>query len=142
MVLRVLLQVFPEMVTKGVSIRRRRIEDVAQFRAHRQWLRELKCRLFGKHPFVEADNENTLAMLRHAEIRSVQNLVKHPVFLLFKVTLDDRPGASLVMRLQVLDILQNDNRRTLQLNDINDIKEQSALGKTFKSVCATEAIFL
>lgn len=80
---------------------------------------------------------NDFGIRRTAGIR-----VRHPVSELVKGRHDHFKSFTLVMALEVLDVLQHESDRLLCSDDPRNVKKQRALGIAFKSVFAAQRVLL
>ena len=72
-------------------------------------------------------------MLWHI-VGSIDDFVEDRVPQIMEITFYNRPRSALIMRLEVLHILQHHYGRTPHLNDFADSKEEISLFAAFKSI--------
>lgn len=135
MLLRVVLEVIPQVVSKRIFIRYVKIEDAGKLRTFGGKFGKFKCT-----SRLEPDEENALPVLRyHAPcidyfpIDLIAEGVRQRV-------MDDLKRAPLVVPDEVLDILQNKRRRLVVIEDVRDGEEKVSLLLVLKTVLAAEAI--
>src|SRR6185436_8848681 len=102
---------------------------------------KLERRIGSENPFIKTDDVHALAVLRHP-CRGVDYFIEDDVVEFFQSSLDDGPRATCVMTLEVLDVLQKDDRGASVLYDCGEVKEQIALILVLEAVSMTKASLL
>jgi hypothetical protein len=133
----VVLEVIPQMVSKGV------------FRIGVLFQDALKLGPFGGEDrefevarLAEANKEDPLAVLWHDTL-AVDDFNLDFIFeVLGKRFIDHPESIPLIMALQVLDVFQHESRRAVVGDDIRDGEEQVSLFHIVETMCPTEAVFL
>lgn len=82
---------------------------------------------------IEADDEDSFPMLGNPS-SGIDDLRVHLVVEFVEFRPDDLPGAALVMGLEVLDVLENEDRGTLLGDDVADPEEEVPLAFTLETM--------
>lgn len=105
------------------------------------WVREYEGDRRVDVAIVERDDEHTLAVLRDPvscvvdpEVGRVSDAPQRP--------LDRPPGLTPVVRSQILDVLEQEHGRTLDVGDLLDVEEQCPLRRILEPVCPAEGVLL
>ena len=144
MLLGVVLEVGPEMIGERVSLFRRRLEDVLDsWSTSRGSAGEHESTGdFSEDVPVEARDEDALAMLGNPAGRVDDGGMHLVSEFVGKRVLDHLPRLTLVVRAEVLDVLQQQDRRPLDLHDVADPEEKVPLALAAETIRLTERALL
>ena len=136
MFLRVILEVIPQVIGERVFVRHFGFEDAFELRPFRRKFRELKCAAF-----LEADEENAFAVLRHDALR-IDDLRINLVAQRSSACHDDLKRAALVVAEEVFDVFQHEGGGPVVVDDFGEREKEVALFLVLEAVLAAEADFL
>src|SRR5688572_6246416 len=95
---------------------------------------ELKWRVLAEDVRIKAHDKDALTVLRHPSSR-IDYVDEQLIFEPFQPVFDHLPGAPAIVGPKVLDVLEQDNRRTLELDDVCKGEEQVSLLRILEAVC-------
>ena len=112
-------------------------KDGFELRPFRRELREFK-----PAPFLEADEEDAFAVLRHDAPRIYDLIINCVADRLGQRVVNDLKRAALVVAAEVLHVLQHECRGPVVINDVGQREEEVALFLVLEAVLFAEAQFL
>lgn len=125
------------MIGERVFLRHIVFEDGFEHRPFRREFREFK-----PAPFLEADEEDAFAVLRHDAPRIYDLIINGVAERLGQRVVDDLKRAALVVAAEVLHVLQHERRGPVVINDVGQREEEVALFLVLEAVFFAEAQFL
>ena len=125
------------MIGERVFLRDVVFEDGFELRPFRREFREFK-----PAPFLEADEEDAFAVLRHDAPRINDLIINRVAKILGQGVVDDLKRAALVVAAEVLHVLQHERRGSVIINDVGQREEEVALFLVLEAVLVAEAQFL
>ena len=138
--LRIRLKIYPESIAQCVLRIRVVFQNLADFGTWSgRFLRESKRRRIAECLSMETHDEDSLAMLRNPGCR-VDYLGKNSIVQIIERRKNDGPSPPTVMRLKVLYVLQQEDRRPLDLDYRCKTEEQGALRSVLEPMRSPETV--
>ena len=125
------------MIGERVFLRDINFKDGFELRPFRRELREFK-----PAPFLEADEEDAFAVLRHDAPRIYDLIINGVAERLGQRVVDDLKRAALIVAAEVFHVLQHERRGPVVINDFGQREEEVALFLVLEAVLFAEAQFL